>query len=82
MKFVVNKETRTARWGEVFYWRGRSPAGRRLFGSHRVGWLHGDKNGAPVLRGKSSWRTIVGFYANVGGGFFTIQFRRFLWSHK
>lgn len=66
------------RIGEVFYWRGRTPGGRpRIFGDHRVGFLHAHKDGAPVLRGHATLWTVCGFYANVFGGFFTVQFRRF-----
>jgi hypothetical protein len=60
-----------------WYWRGRTPSGLpRLFGNHRVGFLHAAKGGAPVLRGEASWRTVSGVYGNVFGGFFTLQWRR------
>lgn len=42
----------------------------------RLGLLHGDKNGAPVLIDESSWRTISGFFVNTRRtGMLCIEFR-------
>lgn len=62
-----------------FKWFGRE--GRlvpRFLGDHRVGFMHAHKDGSPVLKTESSWRTINGIYGNILGGYFTFQFRRCL----
>ena len=60
-------------------WRGKTSKGlSRLFGNRKFGFLHAEKGGAAMLLGESSWRTICGMYGNVFGGFFTVQWRRFI----
>lgn len=62
----------------VYEWRGRTERGLpRIFGGSRFGFMHAHPGGSPVLREDSSWRTINGFYGNMFGGFFTLEFRRF-----
>jgi len=47
----------------------------------RVNLLHGDKDGAPVLKGESSWRTVVGFAIVFRSSTLLVQFRRHVrWS--
>lgn len=59
-------------------WRGRRPNGlTEHFGTHRMGFVQAHKDGKAVLLEESSWRNICGFYANVGGGYLVVQFRRF-----
>jgi hypothetical protein len=42
------------------------------------GVLHADKDGSPVLRDCSSWRTVSGFFTNMPRcGFVFVEFRRF-----
>lgn len=44
----------------------------------RIGFLHGDKGGAPVLIERSSWRTVSGFYFRTDRtGMICIEFRNY-----
>lgn len=40
-------------------------------------WVHSNPNGAPVLLGEASWRTVSGCQLRVGRYTFWFQFRRF-----
>jgi hypothetical protein len=52
---------------------------KRVRSFRGMGILHANKNGGPVLKGHTSWRTVNGFYINTGKtGMVCIQFRRYM----
>lgn len=64
-------------WQRAIWFKPRPPGRVPSFiGDRRVGFMHAHKDGAPVLRSESSWRTINGVYVNTKWGWLRVLFRR------